>query len=242
MRNKKILIHAGAGGVGNFAIQYAKKVLGMYVATTASKPKEALLKELGADLVVDYKTEHFEDIVSDYDVVLDPMSWLYEERTLNSNVLKPTGYYLNVPSSDWSFDGTEKTNGLNTYRNLVISKIKNLFQPGSMPKYSMVFVSPNGEDLQLVLDLIDNGTIKPIIDKKFHLSEAEQAHRYLEQGRATGKVVLYHTELTEEKQERAAKGEVEEQAHQQQEEQEEEATSPENEKPEEQPPMEEATE
>jgi alcohol dehydrogenase len=79
-----ILIQAGAGGVGTFAIQYAKHVLKMErIATTASAAKAELLKELGADVVIDYRIENFEDRIQDYDVVLDTMSWAYEERTLN---------------------------------------------------------------------------------------------------------------------------------------------------------------
>jgi alcohol dehydrogenase len=93
--DKKVLIQAGAGGVGTFAIQYAKHVLkASVVAATASAAKAPLLERLGADLVIDYHTTQFEDVVQDYDVVLDPMSWTYEKRTLESNVLKPNGWYL----------------------------------------------------------------------------------------------------------------------------------------------------
>jgi alcohol dehydrogenase len=93
--DKKVLIQAGAGGVGSFAVQYVKHVLkASAVATTASAAKAPLLERLGADLVIDYRTTPFEDAVQDYDVVLDPMSWTYEKRTLQSNVLKPTGWYL----------------------------------------------------------------------------------------------------------------------------------------------------
>jgi alcohol dehydrogenase len=94
--DKKVLVQAGGGGVGTFAIQYAKKVLrASHVATTASSAGKAeLLRRLGADLVVDYRATAFEDVIEGYDVVLDPMSWSYEKRTLESKVLKPTGWYL----------------------------------------------------------------------------------------------------------------------------------------------------
>ena len=93
--DKKVLIQAGAGGVGSFAVQYAKHVLNAsVVATTASAAKAPLLERLGADVVIDYRTTQFEDVVQDYDVVLDPMSFVYEKRTLQSKVLKPTGWYL----------------------------------------------------------------------------------------------------------------------------------------------------
>lgn len=189
---KKILVHAGAGGVGSFAIQFGK-LKGMHVATTASAPKANLLKELGADLVIDYRTENFEDIIKGYDVVLDPMSWLYEDRTFENGVLKPTGHYLNIPSSDWGLkDGEEMTNGFSTIKNFVRSKLLNLVKPGSFPKYSARSVSPDGEDLQQVLDLVDSGKIRAIIDRTFPLSDAVEAYKYLEAGHATGKVVLEH--------------------------------------------------
>jgi len=93
LKGKKILIQAGAGGVGTLAIQYAKN-RGMYVATTASESKAEFLRSLGADLVIDYHTTKFENVIHEYDAVLDTMSWQYEARTLDSEVLKKNGYYL----------------------------------------------------------------------------------------------------------------------------------------------------
>lgn len=193
--NDKLLVHAGAGGVGTFAIQYASKVLGMKVATTASAPKAELLKDLGADTVVDYRNQAFEEVLEGYDVVLDPMSWLYEERSLKTKVLKPTGHYLNVPSSDAAFvDGVERANGLKTYLNAATHSLRNWWSPGSTAKYGLVFVHPDGNDLQKVLDLMESGKIKAVIDKTYHVTQAQEAYRYLEEGHATGKVVLYHGE------------------------------------------------
>jgi alcohol dehydrogenase len=192
-QGKRILIHAGSGGVGTFAIQYAKHVLGMYVATTASRPKEEFLKSLGADLVVDYRTEDFTKVVQDYDAVLDTMSFLYEEATLNkgTNVLNKNGHYLNVMSSGL-VDGEEKTNGLQTVLNLVKHKLANLIVPGSMPKYDFVGVEPNGQQLQLVLDLMESGRIRSVIDTTFPLAKAADAYDYFENGHVAGKVVLQH--------------------------------------------------
>jgi alcohol dehydrogenase len=94
--DKKVLIQAGGGGVGTFAVQYAKNVLhASHVVTTASSVGKAeLLRQLGADRVIDYRATPFEDMIQDYDVVLDPVSWSYEKRTLQSKVLKPSGWYL----------------------------------------------------------------------------------------------------------------------------------------------------
>ena len=189
---KKLLVHAGAGGVGSFAIQWGK-LLGMYVATTASAPKADVLKELGADLVIDYYAQKFEQVCTNYDVVLDPMSWLYEDRTFEANVLKPTGHYLNIPSSDWGLkDGMEITNGVSTVKNYIISKLMNLVKPELILKYTLISVSPSGEDVQQVMNLVDSGKDRALIDRKFYLSDAMEAYKYLEAGHATGKVVLQH--------------------------------------------------
>ena len=196
-QGKKILIQAGAGGVGTLAIQYAKKALGMYVACTASAAKADFLKDhLGADLVVDYRAQNFEDVIQDYDAVLDSMSFLYEARTLGagSKVLKSDGHYLNILSSDWSFhDGKEDAIGLLSATNYLKSMVGRLFFGAKvLPKYDLTYVRPNGKDLQEVLDLVRDGTIRPVVDKIYPLAEAKEAMKYLETGRATGKVVLSH--------------------------------------------------
>lgn len=95
----QVLIHAGAGGVGSFACQYAAKLLGMQVAVTASASKAEFLKSIGADIVVDYHTTRFEDVISGYDLIIDSMSWEYERRNLKPGVLKPTGHYVRYGSS-----------------------------------------------------------------------------------------------------------------------------------------------
>lgn len=191
---KRILIQAGAGGVGTFAIQYAKHVLGMYVVATASAEKASFLRELGCDDVIDYRSEPFERVARDFDVVLDPMSWLYESRTLgrNAKVLKPSGHYLNIGSSDWKWDGVERANGLNTFCNWIYYKLCHLIRPGTAPNYDMIFVIPNGKQLQTIMDLLDNSTIRAVVDRKFHLADAATAYEYLEFGHSTGKVVLYN--------------------------------------------------
>jgi alcohol dehydrogenase len=195
---KKILIHAGAGGVGTFAIQYAKKVLHMYVATTASNEKAHFLKQLGADLVIDYRTTDFQSIIQDYDVVFDTMSWAYEYQTLasRSRVLKSNGgHYLNILSSDWGLtDGKEKANGFLMVRNFLYYKLCHLvpWWRETVPSYDIVVVKPNGKQLKKVLDLVHDGTIRPIIDRTFPLKDAVSAYQYLENGHASGKVVLEH--------------------------------------------------
>ncbi|KAI2489806.1 oxidoreductase [Fragilaria crotonensis] len=191
---KSILIQAGAGGVGSFAIQYARNVLKMErIATTASAGKADLLKELGADEVIDYRVDNFEDVVQGYDAVLDTMSWAYEERTLTKGVLKKRGHYLNVLSSDWMMHGgSERANGIQSIVNYMYSKVRNMILPGHVPRYDLVMVNPNGEQLQAVLDLMEDGTLRSVIDRTFPLSKANEAFSYLEQGHAMGKVLIDH--------------------------------------------------
>ncbi len=194
-RGKKILIHAGAGGVGSFAIQYAKNVLGMFVATTASSPKADFLKSLGADLVIDYKEQNFATEIQGYDAVLDTMSFLYEGRTLSkgNGVLKNTGIYLNVLSSDWNLhNGLEKTNGLTSASNLLKHYLFNFFTPGSIPQYDLWSVYPDGSLLQHIMDLVEEGTLLAVIDIVYDLKDGAKAFKRLESGRVTGKVVLRH--------------------------------------------------
>jgi NADPH:quinone reductase-like Zn-dependent oxidoreductase len=144
--------------------------------------------------VIDYRNTAFEDVARDFDVVLDPMSWLYESRTLGTNkqLLKSGGHYLNIFSSDWSYHGGERGNGLTSLGNWMYDKIMHLLRPGTAPKYDVVFVSPNGKQLQTIVDLLENSTIRAVVDRKFHLSGAAEAYEYLEQGHATGKVIIYN--------------------------------------------------
>mmetsp|Transcript_32914 Transcript_32914/g.49686 ORF Transcript_32914/g.49686 Transcript_32914/m.49686 type:complete len:383 (-) Transcript_32914:160-1308(-) len=192
---KKILIQAGAGGVGTFAIQYAKHVLGMFVAATASAPKAEFLKNLGADIVVDYKSQDFSSEIKSYDAVLDTMSFEYERRTLNedSNVLKASGIYLNVISSDWALhDGKEKAIGSLSFLNFLKHKIVNFFISGVLPRYDIDFVRPDGKILSAIIQHIAEGEIKPVIDSIYNLEDAVDAYKKLETGRVTGKIVLRH--------------------------------------------------
>ncbi|KAJ1437203.1 chaperonin 10-like protein [Ochromonadaceae sp. CCMP2298] len=85
---RRVLVQAAAGGVGSFAVQYCKHVLGMQVYATCSAHNAAFVRSIGADWVVDYSTHRFEDEVHGVDLVLDPMPYLYEQRTLSSGVLK----------------------------------------------------------------------------------------------------------------------------------------------------------
>jgi alcohol dehydrogenase len=205
LRGKRLLVQAGGGGVGSFALQWASAVLGMSVSTTARAANAARLRALGAD-VVDYSAEPFERAAAlqGVDVVLDPMSFLYEARTLASGVLRAGGHYLNILGSDWALSstGAEVGNGVTTWWNFGCAKARQLGcavlgalgQAGGgcsgAVKYSVVAVSPDGGALGEVLAKLAAGEIKAIIDRTLPLAQAQEAFLYLEEGHAHGKVLL----------------------------------------------------
>ena len=192
LAGKKILIQAGSGGIGTFAVQYCKHVLGMYVAATTSSRNLDYVKSLGADFVVDYEKVRFEDVVKDYDVVLDALSYMHEYRTLTSGVLHSGGHYLNVLSSDWSLSsgGTENSTGpLSLVRLLGCKALHYLNREPKAPDYDIVTVVPNGEQLQRVLEWVGEGKIKAVVEV-YPVDEGRAAYELLEKGRVVGKVVL----------------------------------------------------
>ena len=155
---QKVLIHAGPGGVGTFAIQLAKH-LGATVATTASATNAALVKELGADMVIDYRTQKFEEALSGYDVVLTSLDAKTLERSLR--VLKPGGKLISISGPpDPAF---AKAQGLNAVLRLVLR----LTSAGIRKKakragvdYSFLFMRADGAQLERITALIEDGTIR----------------------------------------------------------------------------------
>jgi alcohol dehydrogenase len=224
LAGKRVLVHAGAGGVGSFAIQYAKHVLGAaFVATTcsgsASGKHGELVTSLGADLVLDYRSEDFErNVLSSgpFDVVFDTMSWLYEDLNLKALVGGDKPVYLNILSSDWAIgsNGVERANGVNTILNLLFSRLQhgvkhvlntlgvsNIISSSSLvPEYRLITVVPNGKQLSFVLNLVSAGTIRAVLDDgpldkagehvRFTLADTAAAYTHLEQGHASGKVMI----------------------------------------------------
>lgn len=190
---KRILVQAGAGGVGTFAIQYCKNVLGMHVATTASAAKTEIVEKLGAEQVIDYRAVRFEDVVRGQDVVLDTVTQDYEDRTLVSEtVLKQEGkgHYVNVISTDWSPSARE-----NNPLFMMLSLLRKwsyslLARFGVGVYYHCDPVQPDGPGLAKIASLVDAGKIVPVIDRTYALDEAAAAHEYLEGGRAVGKVLV----------------------------------------------------
>ncbi|MDX0312567.1 zinc-binding dehydrogenase [Sinorhizobium meliloti] len=185
---QKVLIHAGSGGVGTFAIQLAKH-LGATVATTASAANAAMVRELGADVVIDYRSQKFEDELSGYDVVLNSLDAATLEKSLK--VLKPGGKLISISGPpDPAF---ARAQGLNVVLRLVLR----LLSAGIRRKakragvdYSFLFMRADGGQLDRITKLIKDGTIRPVVDRTFPFEKLNDAFAYIETGRAKGKVVV----------------------------------------------------
>ena len=187
-KGEKVLIHAGSGGVGTFAIQLAKH-FGATVATTASAANVDLVKSLGADVVIDYRQEDFEKVLSGYDAVLNSLGKDALEKSLK--VLKPGGKLFSISGPpDVAF---AKEEGLNWF----LQQVMRFLSFGIRKKaktcgksYSFVFMRANGEQLSKITSLIENGIIRPVVDRVFPFEATQEALAYIETGRAKGKVVV----------------------------------------------------
>jgi NADPH:quinone reductase-like Zn-dependent oxidoreductase len=186
---QKVLIHAGAGGVGTVAIQLAKH-LGASVATTASASKTDLVKSLGADVVIDYRQQAFETNLRDYDVVLDTVGGETLDKSLQ--VLKPGGTVVSVAGPpDPTF---AKELGANPVIRLVMAALSFRIRRRARRRrvtYSFLFMKASGHRLRELTTLIDGGIIRPVVDSVFDFEQTREALAYVEQGRAkAGKVVV----------------------------------------------------
>lgn len=187
-RGQKVFIPAGSGGIGTFAIQLAK-YFGAIVATTTSSQNITLVKQLGADEVIDYKTQDFENLLHDYDFVLGAVKGDGVEKALQ--ILKPNGKLISlVGPPDAAFARKRGMNFLMKWVfGLISSKIIRLAKKRNI-QYAFMFVHPDGKQLSKIAKLIDDGHIKPVIDQVFSFDQTLDALAYLEAGRAKGKVVV----------------------------------------------------
>ena len=185
---QKVFIQAGSGGVGTIAIQLAKH-LGATVATTTSAANVDLVKRLGADVVIDYRTQDFEQVLSDYDLVLNSQ----DTRTLakSLNVLRPGGQVISISGPpDLPFAESLK---LNTFLRFVIRMLGRGVLKQAKARgvgYSFLFMKADGAQLAQLGKLIDEGIIRPVVDKVFPFAQTAEALAYVETGRAKGKVVI----------------------------------------------------
>ena len=186
---QKVLIHAGAGGVGTFAIQLAKH-LGASVTTTASATKTDVVKSLGADVVIDYRKQAFETILHDYDVVLDTVGGETLDKSLR--VLKPGGKLISVTGPP--DPALAKEFGVNPVIRLAIAALSYRTRRRARRRqvtYSYLFMKASGDQLRELTALIDAGIIRPVVDSVFDFDQTREALAHLEQGRTkAGKVVV----------------------------------------------------
>jgi NADPH:quinone reductase-like Zn-dependent oxidoreductase len=187
-KGQKIFIQAGSGGVGTFAIQLAKH-LGATVATTTSAGNAALVKSLGADVVIDYMTQDFEEVLRDYDVVLHSQDSTALTKSLR--VLKKGGQLISISGPpDPEFGKTSRSSGLVRLAVRLLSASTRRRARSLGVGYSFLFIRAHGGQLQEITRLIDAGAIRPVIDKVFPFDAANEAMAYVEAGRAKGKVVV----------------------------------------------------
>ncbi|ESX99773.1 MULTISPECIES: NADP-dependent oxidoreductase [unclassified Mesorhizobium] len=185
---QKIFIQAGSGGVGTFAIQLAKH-LGAIVATTAGAASNDLVRDLGADVVVDYRKDDFEKILSGYDVVLNSQDAKTLEKSLT--VLKPGGKLISIsgpPDPEFA-----RKQGLNVVLRLLLRLLSRGIRTKAKRRgvgFSFLFMSAQGEQLSKITSLIEDGAIRPVVDRVFPFEATNEALAYVETGRAKGKVVV----------------------------------------------------
>ncbi|MER8786788.1 NADP-dependent oxidoreductase [Mesorhizobium sp. M0983] len=187
-KGPKVFIQAGSGGVGTFAIQLAKH-LGATVATTASASSADLVKSLGADVVVDYRQEDFEKVLSGYDVVLNSQDAKTLEKSLS--VLKPGGKLISISGPPDSEFAREK--GLNFMLRLVLRFLSRGIRAKAKRRavqFSFLFMWAQGDQLSKITSLIESGAIRPVLDRVFPFEATNEALAYVETGRAKGKVVI----------------------------------------------------
>ena len=187
-RGQKILIHAGSGGVGSIAIQLAKH-LGANVATTTSAKNADWVKELGADIVLDYKTTNFAEVLSDYDVVFDTQGGDTLEQSLQ--VLKTGGTVVSIAGPP------DKNMAQAIGANWIMSKIIPLLSLSIRAKakkrgihYHFLFMQPNGEQLSRIAELVETQKMVPVLDRVYDFTEFSQAIQHVDGGHTKGKVVV----------------------------------------------------
>ena len=187
-KGQRVFIQAGSGGVGTIAIQLAKH-LGATIATTTSANNFELVKSLGADVVIDYKTQDFETILKDYDLILNSQDDKTLEKSLR--ILKPGGKVISISGPpDTAF---AKEIGLSWFMKTAIFFLSNKIRKQAKKldvDYSFLFMQANGKQLSEMGKLIETGIIRPVVDKVFLFEQMDEAMSYVSSGRAKGKVIV----------------------------------------------------
>jgi NADPH:quinone reductase-like Zn-dependent oxidoreductase len=164
-KGQRVLIHAGAGGVGSIAVQLAR-AKGAHVIATASAGKIALVKSLGADEVIDYHAQDFSSVAKGMDVVFDTVGGAVQEKSWG--VLTPGGMLVSI--TDKPSEDRAKAEG---------------------KRAGFVFIGPNAAILKDLGQMVDLGQVRPLIGAEYGLNDTAKAQDFSETGRATGKIVIY---------------------------------------------------
>ena len=185
---QKVLIHAGAGGVGSIAIQLAKH-LGATVATTASAGNLDFVRDLGADIVIDYRSQDFEHLLSGYDLVLDSLGGQNLQKSLR--VLKPGGKAIGISGPpDPAF---AREAGMNPLLRLAVAGLSAGVRRQAKKlgvSYEFLFMRASGDQLRHITALIDNGSLRPVVGRVFPFDQTAEALQGLEMGGIRGKAVI----------------------------------------------------
>ncbi|NEA66405.1 NADP-dependent oxidoreductase [Streptomyces sp. SID12488] len=185
---QKILIHAGAGGVGSIAIQLAAH-LGASVTTTASGSNAHFVRALGADTVIDYRTQDFEELLTGYDLVLDSLGGETLEKSLR--VLKPGGKVIGIAGPpDPAF---AREAGLNPLLRLAVAGLSGKIRRQAKKlgvTYEFLLMRASGDQLRQITTLIDQGVVRPVVGKVVRFDQTPQALQSLSQGGIRGKAVI----------------------------------------------------
>lgn len=164
-KGQRVLIHAASGGVGSIAVQLAK-ARGAYVIATTSEKNRALVQSIGADEVIDYHAQKFQDVVRDVDAVLDTMGGLVQEASWQ--VLKRGGILISIISTP----PPEKAKALGV-------------------RSAFLFIQSNAAILEQLAEMVENGKLRPLVGAEFALKDIAKAHALSQSGHAVGKIALY---------------------------------------------------
>jgi len=185
---QKVLIHSGAGGVGTFAVQLARHKQA-FIATTCSAANGDFVKNLGADQIVDYRKEKFDEVLKDFDVVFDTMGGDNALRSIS--VLKKGGVLVSVQGIPTPDVAKKYGRGalIQTLFSLLNRKLQGKARQSGV-RYEYLFMDASGSQLEKIAGLVDSGIIRPIIDRVYPLEQIGEAFAYATLGHSRGKVVL----------------------------------------------------
>ncbi len=185
---QKVFIQAGSGGVGTVAIQLAKH-LGAFVATTTSTANVAWVKDLGADVVIDYRQQDFATELRDYDVVLNSLG--KDEPFRSLQILRPGGHLISISGPPTPAFATAR--GLAWPVKQVMRLLSHRIRSKAKQRgvdYTFLFMRADGDQLGEITALVESDALRPVIDRVFPFQQTESALAYVESGRTKGKVVI----------------------------------------------------